>query len=424
MRSTLVSTVFLLAIAGSVVAADLGQTPAPKPPGHEYRGGGRVGGDTIADAVLIPSLPYADSGNTCGYANDSDGNCLYVTSTSPDVVYRYNPAVDEVVEIDLCASSYDTAVYVWEDSAGNEIVCNDDGCGAGRQQSRIWFAGLQAGHSYYIIVDGYGGDCGEYSITVERLELCDLPCPSGALVEGEPPCADDQRDVYNPGCSGDEGYLRDWLPIPGQPGGCATVCGRSCTYRYEVWEMRDTDWYRAQAAGGVVTLTCRAEFPLMCYIIYGTDCGHLNYVYGQASPCEPLTIEWVAPAAQDVWLWVGPSVFQGVPESDYVFEVCGLSETSGLVGACCFGGTCRILTEDECAFFSGVWERNASCYPLPCGNTGACCLPDGSCANAQMGECHRIDGIWLFPITSCIPNPCGPVPVERTSWGRIKSLNR
>jgi hypothetical protein len=175
-----------------------------------------------------------------------------------------------------------------------------------------------------------------------------------------------------------------------------------------------------------LTYTCTAEFPLQGLIIYGTACNNLAFVLGQASPCEPLVLQWDPEPNFDVWLWVGPSIFTGVPESDYLLEVCGILPEPSREGACCTAGSCQITNSVFCEFYyNGEWGGpGVPCTPIPCGETGACCLPDGSCAVAPMSECNHLGGEWLFPIANCEPDPCGPVPVEETSWGRIKSRYR
>jgi hypothetical protein len=45
----------------------------------------RTGGETIEDATVIPSLPYTDTGATCGYGHDYT-DCVY-NAGAPDVVY-------------------------------------------------------------------------------------------------------------------------------------------------------------------------------------------------------------------------------------------------------------------------------------------------------------------------------------------------
>jgi hypothetical protein len=107
-------------------------------------------------------------------------------------------------------------------------------------------------------------------------------------------------------------------------GNCGTMCGRSCTYLYQGLSYRDTDWYEVSAAGGWLSYTCTAQFPLQIVIIYGLDCWNLQYIYTTAEICAPASLSWFCSPGQPIWLWAGPSTFSGVPESDYVFEVCGI----------------------------------------------------------------------------------------------------
>ena len=85
----------LSSIAGGAGAADLGATPAPKSDAHvlAHPASDRSGGETIADAVPIGSLPFSDTGATCDNVDDYDEACPY-GSTSPDVVYAFTPAAD------------------------------------------------------------------------------------------------------------------------------------------------------------------------------------------------------------------------------------------------------------------------------------------------------------------------------------------
>jgi hypothetical protein len=131
---------------------------------------GRVGGDDIASCTTILSLPYDDTGNTCSYTDDYDEVCPYSGSTSPDVVYCYAPSSDATVTISLCnpGTSYDTKLYVYEDSytPGFPYACNDDYCPG--YISEIQDLPMWLGSTYYIVVDGYGGACGDYEITLEE----------------------------------------------------------------------------------------------------------------------------------------------------------------------------------------------------------------------------------------------------------------
>jgi len=415
--------VFLGILIGSIhpaLAVDIGSTPPSKPlPADTYQGGGRTGGDTVGDAVLIPDpLPFADTGNTCGFANDYDEICPYTGSTSPDVVYSYTPGNDEAITVDLCASQYDTKVYIYAGAPGNLVACNDDaGCGYSGWQSRIENAALSAGTTYYIVVDGYGSDCGDYDIQVMGFEPCVLACPPGALKEGEPPCQDGYEDYYNSGCGG-PGY--NFQPIEPQAGGCATMCGKSCTYLVSGLSYRDTDWFAVTAAGGPLSADCTAEFQLQFLLIYNADCSNLWYELVTAPPCVPAHLEHVCQPGQEVWVWVGSWVFSGLPESDYILEICGIQQYQTLLGACCFGVQCWVTYEEQCA---GLWlGPGTDCNPDPCSmQDGACCFPDGSCQMLTGTQCLEASGDWLGAGQTCDPNPCPPpVPTEQATWGKLK----
>jgi len=169
-----------VAFAEHPTSLDRGNVVFPKAP---YSGPANVpsvtpdaGGDTCATATVISSLPYTDSGTTVGFNDDYDEVCPYTGSTSPDVVYTYTPAVDTIVDISVCNSGgdadYDTKIYVYEDvCATPSLACNDDACQAasysgGSYNSELVGVSLTGGHMYAIVIDGYGGASGTYTISV------------------------------------------------------------------------------------------------------------------------------------------------------------------------------------------------------------------------------------------------------------------
>jgi len=170
----------------------------PEPPP-----GPRAGGDTCGTATGIALLPYTDDGTTAGFIDDYDEACPYTGSTSPDVVYVYTPSVDECVEISLCdpagTTNYDTKLYVYEDTCASPYhACNDDNCStpvnyvSELSDNYDGCVCMRAGHDYYIIVDGYGGGSGDYTIDVDN--CADMSCcadPTGAC------CVDGSCDATN-----------------------------------------------------------------------------------------------------------------------------------------------------------------------------------------------------------------------------------
>jgi hypothetical protein len=72
---------------------------------------------------------------------------------------------------------------------------------------------------------------------------------------------------------------------------------------------------------------------------------------------------------------------------------------------------------------TGTWlGMFVPCDPNPCPQPGACCFPDGTCQVLPTEQdCLNAQGEWQGAGTDCDPNNCVPTPVERTSWGQIKS---
>ncbi len=381
-------------------------------------------GDTIAMAFPLPSyIPCTVTGTTVGFTNDYDEVCPYTGSMAPDVVYSYTPANPALlsINIDLCYSSYDTKVYIYQDvyTPGAPLACNDDYYFAAPCYTYSSFLGMvpiSFGHTYFIVIDGYGSSSGAYScditdagtpppsgaccypsgqcaITTEvgctgvflgtgtdcTPNPCPVPppaeCPEGALMEGEPSCLPAQGDVYNGGCNSTPPVFQ---PLNPQSGGCAVMCGRSCASA----SGRDTDWFVSYGTGGLMSGTAVAEFPLQYLLIYGTDCGSPEYLIGTGDPGVPVTLSWTIEAGAEVWNWIGVSVFEMWPESDYILEVCGIENPPALTGACCHDAVCTVVTPESCG---------------------------------------ASEGLFMGVGVPCDPSPCEAVPIEVLSWGAIKA---
>lgn len=130
-------------------------------------------GETCETPLIIDSIPYADSGNTCDFADD----CDIPFSDNSDVIYQMTLPEPVALEISLHGSLYDTKLAVFSEECctgpGTEFAYNDDDNGP---QSRIeeYF---EAG-TYFIVIDGYGNRCGEYHLHIIETDLPPLPpCP-------------------------------------------------------------------------------------------------------------------------------------------------------------------------------------------------------------------------------------------------------
>jgi len=131
----------------------------------------RQGGDTFADAVAI-TFPYYGSGTTEGYEHDygpfDDGTNILCDSYSneyvglaSDVVYKLTLTEPMDVVVNLDGSNYDTALGVYDSSNTALVLANDD---YNNLQSYVQ-CDLSPG-TYYIVVDGFMTDEGDYEIAV------------------------------------------------------------------------------------------------------------------------------------------------------------------------------------------------------------------------------------------------------------------
>jgi hypothetical protein len=261
----------------------------------------RIKGDTVEECWVIPSLPFTEAGNNCGFVDDYEEMCPY-GSNSPDVVYSYSPPYDMCVSVSLCDSYYDTKVFVYEDKVmgGWPYACNDDNfhCVDPPVDYTSWIEDLEifAGHTYYIIVDGYAGYCGDYVLAVEEVdcsEPCDLVCDG--IPEGEPTCYTDYVDEYNAGCQNET-----WLEIPVSPDPIV-YCGESGVYYYGSLVYRDTDWYLIYPCGDApITATVESEIPMsLIYVDLRGGCSGVtvwSYVY--VPPCVPTSMTEYLPVGQ------------------------------------------------------------------------------------------------------------------------------
>lgn len=270
----------------------------------------REGGETIADAFVIDTLPFTDTGVTCDNENDYDEGCPYTGSTSPDVVYTWTATFNGFLSVDLCGSQYDTKLYMY-DAALNLVGCQDDSycdieCG-------FWVSALSgvaviSGETYFIVVDGYGGDCGEYIIVVKENETdppCLLNCPQDGILEGEPEIVDGYVDNYNGGCRSSPPIFQA-LEAPANQTS-ATFCGVAGYFDQGLADRSDEDWINVVATGSQLTWTVDAEQLTYCFVWSIPDC--LEAVVTQsmtAGPCTPNTMYIPTTPGQVVTLGVHP----------------------------------------------------------------------------------------------------------------------
>jgi hypothetical protein len=165
-----------------------------------------------------------------------------------------------------------------------------------------------------------------FTVTFNVVEAvpCVVTCPGGASQENEPTIPDEGDDVTNGGCNS---AVPVFTPITvGQ-----TYCGTANTYLYAGSQYRDTDWYRLDLTGSPLfwdlTWTVTAEFPLIIFMVdAGTENCSDYTILGNttAAPCVTASLTFTGLQPKVYWVLAMPSVFTGVPPSDYVATLTGV----------------------------------------------------------------------------------------------------
>jgi hypothetical protein len=129
-------------------------------------GGGGGGGTCDAPATLTPGATVRGS-----TANGMDGlspPCLGPgDSMAPDAVYQFT--LDSRGSFSaLLSSQYDAVLYLLSDCSGDPMAvidCNDDAEQGDTAHSRV--SGVLEAGTYYLVVDGYGSDAGNYALDTD-----------------------------------------------------------------------------------------------------------------------------------------------------------------------------------------------------------------------------------------------------------------
>lgn len=220
--------------------------------------GAGIPGDTFDDAFSVPGLPLLATGSTCGFGDDAVTICGPHPPGAPDVVYRYVPDHDMTVTISMCGSAFWGSVSVY-DASRTRLVCDSGNCLKGGYIGQLSLVG---GSPYYVVIDGEGGFCGEYILSIDECAgTCEpvyVRCPPGAIQEGENSCLPGYVDDFN-GCSLAGGCHATTVPCTGSE---VTVCGTH-GWNSSAEAPHDVDFYEFElATASMVTITMSGRTTL------------------------------------------------------------------------------------------------------------------------------------------------------------------
>src|SRR5438128_1277889 len=130
-----------------------------------------LAGDCTSPTVL-PAQGGTFGGTTSG-TSALAGSCGS-SGTAPEQVFQWTPAVSGTATIQTCGAgtTFDTVLYLRSGACagGPEVAagCNDDACtnAIGLYRASRLTPTVTAGQTYYIVVDGYGGAQGIFSLAV------------------------------------------------------------------------------------------------------------------------------------------------------------------------------------------------------------------------------------------------------------------
>lgn len=127
------------------------------------------GSADCADAGCAPgcdcpehTLTAASVSGTTSGSDDLAGSCGY--GASPEETWAYTAGASGDVTFSTAGSAFDTVLYVLDACGGAELACSDDGGGGSTSELVV---PMTAGQTVIVVVDGYGGAAGDYTLSVD-----------------------------------------------------------------------------------------------------------------------------------------------------------------------------------------------------------------------------------------------------------------
>lgn len=143
--------------------------------------------DDFDSATVVTALPFTDTEDVSEATRALDDP---YTSGWPNVWYRFTPATDTSLELDTTGSNTSTDACVYRGTRGalSQVACSPDGFDS------HFFAELQGGVTYYVMVDITSGCCGQsLTLSLRDRTVANDDFDSAQQVGALP--FDDSRDV-------------------------------------------------------------------------------------------------------------------------------------------------------------------------------------------------------------------------------------
>ena len=202
-----------------------------------------IAGDFCSVAIVINevvNLAYSTNNATASGVNPGCGGI-----TNPvDIWYAYTATSSGNATFNLCGSSYNTRLAIWDACGGNELKCNDDDddCGTSSQLSYITMA-VVSGVTYYIQVGGNNALKGSGDLTISVIpypnnNVCANAIPINEVLDLSFTTVNATASGINPGCGGSN-PIDIWYAYTATQTGSASIdlCGSDYDTRLAIYSL-------------------------------------------------------------------------------------------------------------------------------------------------------------------------------------------
>ena len=162
------------------------------------------------------------------------------SSAPVDLWYAYTATFSGDAMFDLCGSSFDTRLAIYDACGGTELACNDDnGPGCSGTTSSIQMT-VTSGTTYYVQVGGYGTATGTGDLTIQQVLNDD--CASATAINEVTDLAFDTGSATasgtTPSCGGSTAPVDLWYAYTPTTSGNAVIdlCGSGFDTRLAVYD--------------------------------------------------------------------------------------------------------------------------------------------------------------------------------------------
>ncbi|MBI1815781.1 MAG: hypothetical protein HYR72_12450 [Deltaproteobacteria bacterium] len=146
--------------------------------------------------------PITQTGTTVGGNDFLKGSCAGI-GTAPEKTFKYTAPIGGQYTIDTIGSSFDTVLYVMNGRCSGELpsACNDD-ISQVEHLSQVSVA-LDPGDTVYIVVDGYNGNSGNFTLHING-PSCPIPTDLGNALTAGTAGTTSGPNVLEGSCAGDQ----------------------------------------------------------------------------------------------------------------------------------------------------------------------------------------------------------------------------